>query len=105
MAQKHQIILIDDIDGSEADETVTFGLDGVDYEIDLTAEHAEELRETIASWVEHGRRTGGRAKRRGGRPDPSVDTAAVREWARKEGYEVSDRGRIPAQIVDAYKAR
>lgn len=106
MAQKHQIILIDDLDGSEADETVTFGLDGVSYEIDLSAEHAEELRESINSWVECARRTGGRASRRGTRKASSdLDTADVRQWARENGYEVSDRGRISATIMDAYKAR
>lgn len=108
MAQKHQVILIDDMDGSEADETVTFALDGVNYEIDLTADHAEELRENLGAWIEGARRTGGRANRRGSRraaPAAETDTAEIRAWARDNGYEVSDRGRISATIMDAYRAR
>ncbi|PXY31161.1 histone-like nucleoid-structuring protein Lsr2 [Prauserella muralis] len=111
MAQKVLVSLIDDLDGSEAEETVEFGLDGVSYEIDLSAENAEELRDALAQYVEHARRAGGR-KRPSGRGNAkqasrpaSVDreqNQAIRAWARKNGYEVSDRGRIPSEVVEAY---
>ncbi len=105
MAQKVMITLIDDTDGSTADETVSFSLDGVDYEIDLTTENAGKLREALAPWVGHARRAGGRrATGRRGRStrSGSGDAAKIREWARANGYTVSDRGRIPAEITEAY---
>ncbi|MCL2092006.1 MAG: Lsr2 family protein [Micrococcales bacterium] len=104
MAQKVQTLLIDDIDGSAADETVTFGLDGVSYEIDLTAANAAKLRDAIGVWVGSGRkvgRIGGRARRR---PAGSGDAQAIRDWAKANGYEVSGRGRISAQVRAAYEA-
>ncbi|MBK1785202.1 histone-like nucleoid-structuring protein Lsr2 [Prauserella cavernicola] len=111
MAQKVLVSLVDDLDGSEAEETVEFGLDGVSYEIDLSGENAEELRDALAQYVEHARRAGGR--KRAGRPavakvpgrSAAVDreqNQAIRAWARKNGYDVSDRGRIPSEVVDAY---
>lgn len=106
MAQKVNIILVDDIDESEADETVTFGLDGVTYEIDLNAGHAEELREALAPFIGHGRKVGGR--RSAGRRTPATSSGPsageVREWARENGWEVSDRGRVPAEVREAYDA-
>jgi len=105
MVQKVQLVLEDDIDGGAADETVNFGLDGVSYEIDLNAEHAAQLRDSLASWVGHARKvkspavartTGTRRSRSGS------DTAAVREWAKSNGYTVSDRGRIAAEVQEAY---
>ncbi|MDR1440852.1 MAG: Lsr2 family protein [Bifidobacteriaceae bacterium] len=108
MAQRVQVLLVDDLDGSEAAETVTFGLDGVTYEIDLTNPHADELRRSLGQWIDSGRRLparGPRAARGGGRPRRSVvdsDIAKIRAWARSQGMEVSDRGRIPAPIRDAY---
>lgn len=107
MAQKVIHHLVDDLDGSEADETVPFALDGVEYQIDLTSDHATELRERLAAYVEHARRTGGRLRPRGtsataksgNGPDPS----AVREWARKQGMTVSDRGRIAVGVMEAYE--
>ncbi len=107
MAQKVQIILIDDTDGSTADETVRFGLDGVSYEIDLTEANAAKLRESFAPWVGHARRTGGRRatqRRGGGAAKPTSDASKVREWARANGYTVSERGRIPAEVREAYDA-
>jgi hypothetical protein len=101
MVQRVQIVLFDDLDGSPADETVTFGLDGVTYEIDLTTEHAAELRAAIEPWSAKGRRVTNTRKsvRR------SQDNAkAIREWARANGYEVSERGRIAATIREAYEA-
>lgn len=105
MAQKVMITLIDDTDGSTADETVSFSLDGVNYEIDLTTENAAKLRETLAPWVGHARRAGGRkatARRGRGTRSGSGDAAKIREWARANGYTVSDRGRIPAEVTEAY---
>jgi len=103
MAQRVEVILIDDIDGSSAVETITFGLDGVTYEIDLSEEHAKKLREDFAQWTGHARRTSG------GRRTTTRRTAArrgnvseIREWARANGYQVSDRGRISTEIQEAY---
>lgn len=108
MAQKVSIILIDDIDGNEAQETVTFGLDGVSYEIDLTTENAEKLRDALAPWVGHARkvaRGGGRRRGAGaGTASGAGPTAAeMREWGRANGFEVSDRGRVPADLRAAYE--
>lgn len=108
MAQKVNIILVDDIDGSEATETVTFGLDGSTYEIDLNDAHASELREALSGYVGHGRKvTGGRRSTRrssGSSGATGGDTKAIRDWARANGHEVSDRGRISAEIQEAYAA-
>jgi hypothetical protein len=108
MAQKVQVVLIDDIDGGEAIETVTFGLDGVTYEIDLSADHAEKLRDAVAPWVGSGRRVSGRSKtgtRRGASPSGNTDdTAAIRAWAKENGHTVSDRGRISATVREAFAA-
>ena len=106
MAQRIQTLLIDDIDGGDADATVRFGLDGTEYEIDLSAAHGDELRNALAQYLAHARRTGGTAKsaarsRRGG---TVVDTAKVREWAKGQGIEVKDRGRVPAGVVEQYQA-
>lgn len=109
MAQKTIVKLIDDIDGSEADESLTFGLDGVEYEIDLTAERAEELRSQLNGWISHARRVP--ASRRNSRRTASTRVTnvgasanAVREWAKANGYEVSERGRIPADVREAFEA-
>ncbi|MEU1055068.1 Lsr2 family protein [Streptomyces sp. NPDC005876] len=109
MAQKVQVLLVDDLDGGEADETVTFALDGKTYEIDLTTANADKLRGLLEPYVKGGRRTGGRAS--GGRGKVrassggggSQDTAAIRAWAKENGYEVNDRGRVPASIREAYE--
>ena len=105
MAQRVQVMLVDDLDNSDADETVTFGLDGVTYEIDLNAANAARLRDELAPWVGHARRAGGRkasgrASSGGGARRKNV--SAVREWARENGHEVSERGRIPAAVQEAY---
>lgn len=109
MAQKVNIVLVDDLDGSEATETVTFGLDGVSYEIDLNDANAAKLRDALGGYVGHARKvTGGgrRATRRtsssAGSGGSASDTKAVREWARANGYEISERGRISAEIQQAY---
>ncbi len=108
MAQKMQTLLIDDIDGSEAEGTVRFGLDGTSYEIDLSAAHAAELRGALARFIAAGRKVPGAGSRRAGRAGRrgaggGVDTTEVRAWARSQGIEVKDRGRIPAGIVAQYR--
>jgi hypothetical protein len=110
MAQKVQVILVDDLDGGEAEETVSFSLDGVSYEIDLSAGNAAELRDALASWVGHARRVGGRAsagRRAAAAPrarSGSRDLTAVRSWARDNGFSVSDRGRVSSEVLTAYDA-
>ena len=112
MAQRIVTELTDDTNGKPADETVTFALDGREYEIDLTSKNAAALRKAFDVYVKNGRRmSGGRRQRSassGGssssRPKSDVDTKAVREWAGKNGFELSSRGRIPANVVEAYKA-
>ena len=107
MAQKIQTLLIDDLDGSAAEETVRFGMDGADYEIDLNAGHAQELRMPWpATWVLPGgpaARPGGRRGTRRG-PASGLNTTEVREWAKAQGIEVKDRGRVPAELVVKFKA-
>lgn len=103
MAQRVQIVLEDDFDGGTADETVTFALDGAEYEIDLSSQNAAALRDALAPWLGHARKTGGR-RRRGGSTPVGVDLAAVRAWAASNGHKVSSRGRIPGSVLEAYKA-
>lgn len=107
MVQRVQVMLEDDIDGTVAEETVTFALDGITYEIDLNSAHAAALRESFAEWIGHARRAGGRkapARRgAGARSAGSSDAGQIREWARENGYEVSERGRISAEVRAAYE--
>jgi hypothetical protein len=113
MAQKVMVTLVDDLDGSEAEETVEFGLDGAFYEIDLSEDNAERLRDALSDYVEHARRQAGRKRlaRVGVGRAPRTASAdreqnqAIREWARKQGMNVSDRGRIPKEVTDAYNAQ
>ena len=107
MAQKIHITLVDDIDHSTADENVTFALDGVNDEIDLSSGNAQSLRDALGKYIAAGRRVGGRAvKGRGpaAAPKGTGDVAQIRAWARDNGYEVHERGRIQAEIRDAYYA-
>ncbi|KRF16612.1 hypothetical protein ASG90_10085 [Nocardioides sp. Soil797] len=105
MAQKVNIILVDDIDESEATETVSFGLDGANYEIDLNDAHAAALRDALATYVGHARKVGGRrGTRKSAAAAGGASASDVREWARSNGHDVPDRGRIPAEIRDAYNA-
>jgi Lsr2 len=108
VAQKVQTLFVDDLDGSAADGTVRFSLDGSDYEIDLNPEHAQALRDALAHYISAGRRAGGGAQRqaRSGRRAPAnaVNTTEIREWARAQGIEVKDRGRVPAELVVKFKA-
>ncbi len=106
MAQKVNIVLVDDIDGSEATQTVSFGLDGTTYEIDLSDKNAKSLRDALAGYVGHARKSGGSR----GRARRSTTTALgpsskqIRDWARSNGYEVSDRGRVSAEVRQAFDA-
>jgi hypothetical protein len=109
MAQKVQTLFIDDLDGTEAEGSVQFGLDGTDYEIDLNSEHAEELRAALGRYVAAARRvsgTGRPAARPGRRSGASadVDTKDVRKWARAQGIELKDRGRVPTSVVARFRA-
>ena len=107
MAQKIHIVLEDDIDGGDAVETVAFGLDGTSYEIDLNDANAAALREALSGYVGHARKvTGGgrRTRRSSGGSASSSNTKDVREWAKSQGMEVSERGRISADVQQAYDA-
>jgi len=107
MAQKIQTLFIDDIDGSEAEGTVRFGLDGTDYEIDLSAAHAADLRAALAPFIVASRKVPGAARRPGRAARKAaaggISTTEIREWARTQGIEVKDRGRVSAGIVARYR--
>jgi hypothetical protein len=115
VAQKVQVLLVDDIDGGEAAETVSFSLDGSAYEIDLSKRNADSLRDALAQYVGAARKVGrsgstrsggssrSRASSSGGNAAIDRDqAAAIRSWAKKQGLKVSDRGRIPANIIEQY---
>jgi len=108
MAQRVNVVLVDDIDGNNAAETISFALDGVDYEIDLSDKHAAELRKALALYVGHARRTGGRRKSgRKAAPASSANGASaadIRAWARENGWDVPERGRVSAEVREAYLA-
>lgn len=107
MAQKVQVFLVDDLDGGEAEETVSFGVDGTSYEIDLSGEHASKLREVLAPYVEVARKAQQKQTRgkRQQRNTPSRERSAeIRAWAKAAGKKVNERGRIPASIVAEYEA-
>jgi hypothetical protein len=111
MAQRVVTLLTDDIDGDEAAETVRFGVDGTEFEIDLNEENASTLREALRPYIQKGRRLGGRSTastaRRAAARNTKADPAqlkAIRGWAKDQGLKVSDRGRISADIVSAYDA-
>lgn len=108
MAQKIQTLFIDDIDGTEADGTVRFALDGTDYEIDLSAAHAADLRNALAKFIAVSRKTaaarrGGKAGRGGRKAASGADAMKIREWAKAQGIEVKGRGRVPADVVARYR--
>jgi hypothetical protein len=108
MAQKVQTFLVDDLDGSKAEGTVLFGLDGARYEIDLSTDHAKELRTALARYIDVGRRVTGTVRRPGqnGRKTPasSISNTEVRTWAKAQGLEVKERGRVSADILAQYRA-
>ncbi|MCW2525935.1 MAG: hypothetical protein JWM76_795 [Pseudonocardiales bacterium] len=108
MAKRVHVVLEDDLDGSPAEETVSFGLDGSTYEIDLSSENAGNLRDALAQYVGAARKAGTSSRARVGRPRSVVapvdreQIKAIRDWARRNGHQVSDRGRIAAPIVEAF---
>jgi len=116
MAQRVNVVLVDDVDGNDAVETVSFALDGVEYEIDLSEENANKLRDSLSLYVGHARRTGGRRRSSGGQSEPKStrsrssassdgpSASEIREWARANGHTVPDRGRVSAEVREAYAA-
>ena len=105
VAQKIQTLFIDDIDGSEAEGTVRFALDGAEYEIDLNAKNAAAFGTQLAPYAEHARRAGRAPSRRPGRTTGSRQRPGdIRAWAKEAGIAVSERGRIPASVVEQYEA-
>ena len=105
MAQKVQVVFIDDLDGSEATGTVKFGLDGVNYEIDLNSQHEDEFRRALAPFTAHARKAKvATAPARGQRARHSREQVQlIREWAKDNGFDVKDRGRVPADVVAEYQ--
>ncbi len=108
MAQKVHIVLVDDIDESEAEETVNFGLDGKEYAIDLNSKNASALREALAPYVGHARPVSGRASRRSSSAKAATTSgpapSEIRAWARENGFDVPERGRVAAEVREAYAA-
>ncbi len=106
MAQRVQVLLVDDLDGGEATETVSFALDGVTYEIDLSQDNAAKLRDNFSQWTGHARRSGGRkiaGRRSAAGGTARKDLNAIREWGRQNGFQVSDRGRVSGELQAAYE--
>jgi hypothetical protein len=120
MVQKTLVVLVDDLDGSQAEDSVSFALDGATYEIDLSAEHAAALRDDLAPYVSAARQAGssagGNGRRSGGQRGSAAGsgssvsssdrerTAQIRAWAREQGLKVNARGRVPNEVVQAYQA-
>jgi hypothetical protein len=105
MAQKITVALEDDLDGAPADETVRFGLNGTEYEIDLSKKNATTFRRQLAPFIDHARKTGRGQRRRAGRTASTRERSGdIRAWAKSQGIAVSDRGRIPANVVEQYEA-
>jgi Lsr2 len=104
MAQKVQVLLEDDLSGGPADDTVRFGLDGAVYEIDLNSENASKLRESLQPFVEHARKAAGARQRRSRGVTSRQRSAEIRSWAKQSGIQVSERGRIPADVIAKYEA-
>lgn len=103
MAQRVEVLLEDDIDGGRADETVRFAYDGNQYEIDLSSQNAEALRHSLGNYIEHARKAPAAPRQaRGSRK--RTDTSAVRAWARAQGRQINERGRIPASVMKEYEA-
>lgn len=113
MARQTIVQLIDDLDAGKADETVSFALDGVHYEIDLSSKNAAKMRDTLANYVANARRasrssaprSGGSGRRGRGARGDREQTQAIREWARRNGFKIGDKGRIPATVLEAYNSQ
>ena len=103
MAQRTQILYVDDIDGSAAEGTVRFGFGGTDYEIDLSKKHADQLAKALGPYVDAARKVSSPRPVRGSRP-ARHDQSEVRAWARAQGLKVSDRGRIPPDMLARYES-
>ena len=110
MAKHTTVTLVDDLEGGDADEQVQFAVDGKSYEIDLSAKNAERLREHLAPYVSAARRAGGRSTAASTGSSPNSSSAsdramnrAVREWAVGQGMKISERGRIPSSVLEAYR--
>jgi hypothetical protein len=109
VAKVTQVSLVDDVDGSVASSTIGFSLDGKAYELDLSDKNAKKLRDAVAPFVDAARRVGGRGRRVSAAATSSATrtdrerTTAIREWAREHGHKVADRGRIPANVIEAYE--
>jgi Lsr2 len=107
MAQRTQVVLIDDIDGKEitaGGQSVSFSLNGATWELDLSEKNAKRLADALQPFIEAGRKVGGRGARRAAAPNKQIDTKAVRAWAASNGIEVAARGRIPVNVVERYRA-
>jgi hypothetical protein len=104
VAQRTQILYVDDMDGSEAEGTVRFGLDGTDYEIDLSKKHADQLAKAIGPYIEAARKVSSSRRPAKGARSVRHDQSDVRAWARGQGLKVSDRGRIPADVLARYES-
>lgn len=104
MAQKVQVVLIDDIDGGPADESLRFALDGTTYDIDLSSANAARLRAALAEFVGHGRRAPSRPTARRSRSGAAGRSAEIRAWAKQQGLAVNERGRIPAELAAKFDA-
>ena len=104
MAQKVHIVLVDDLDQSDAVETVTFGLDGKEYVIDLNKKNARSLRDALAPYVAHGRPVSSRSRRGASKAGSGPAASEIRAWARDNGFKVPDRGRVAAEVREAYAA-
>jgi hypothetical protein len=104
MAQRTQVLYVDDIDGSEAAGTVRFGLGGHDYEIDLSQQHADELRAAISPFLAVARKVPSTRRPVRAARAARHDQSDVRTWARSEGLKISDRGRIPADVLAKYES-
>ena len=102
MVTRVKTYMVDDLDQSEAAETVTFAIDSIQYELDLSPANAGKLRDALAPWVAHARKTGSR--RSANKPSSGIDSQAVRRWAEANGIELSKRGRIPQDVVSQFKA-
>jgi hypothetical protein len=111
VARKVQVHLLDDIDGGKADETLKFALDGTNYEIDLSTKHADKLRRSLDKFVQSARRVGrgpvtpsGRGRTPGSARSDRMQNQAIRDWAKRRGIELNERGRIPRSIIEQYEA-
>ena len=107
MVQRVQIHMIDDLNGEEAQETIRFGLDGTEYEIDLTTDNASKLRSTLAQYLNVARKSSGGRRGQGGRGTSTSrakrdEVQKIRQWAQDNGHNPSSRGRVSQSIVDAY---